>query len=256
MKKYEGIFYNNYKNLYSFITNVLFAKSTGKMEKHSLPVKTISVFLIIFLFFSTPIFAQEQPKAAKKELDELRLKLNEDGSHYLKLTVLGQLWFRYNQSNPGTTVINESRNQTLDIGIRRIRFQFFGQLSDHTFFYLHFGQDNFNYLSQRKFIPFFQDALGEYKIKKGSEALIFGGGLTIISGPSRFNQPQLVNILSTDIPIFNYPSFDLTDQAGRKLCLYARGQVSKLDYRVALGNSFPITTSGTTLPTYHRQDSL
>ena len=135
MKKYEGIFYNNYKNLYSFITNVLFAKSTGKMEKHSLPVKTISVFLIIFLFFSTPIFAQEQPKAAKKELDELRLKLNEDGSHYLKLTVLGQLWFRYNQSNPGTTVINESRNQTLDIGIRRIRFQFFGQLSDHTFFY-------------------------------------------------------------------------------------------------------------------------
>src|SRR5260221_958252 len=127
-------------------------------------------------------------------------------------------------------------------------FQFFGQLSDHTFFYINFGQDNFNYLSSRKFTPFIQDALGEYKIKKGSEALIIGGGLTILSGLSRFTQPQLANIMSMDIPIFTLPTFDLTDQVGRKLGIYARGQVGKLDYRVVLGNPFPITTSGTALP--------
>lgn len=204
-----------------------------------------SLLLILCFISSTNLLAQEK---AKKELEELRLKLNDDGSHYLKLTVLGQTWFRYNESNPRTTVVNEPANQTFDIGVRRVRFQFFGQLTDHTFFYLHFGQDNFNYLSSRKFTPFIQDALGEYKVKKGSEALIFGGGLTILSGLSRFTQPQLANIMSMDVPIFTLPTFDLTDQAGRKLSLYTRGQVGKLDYRFALGHPFTISTSGVTLP--------
>ncbi len=210
--------------------------------------KCIGIFLILNFILVLNMQAQEKTNPAKKEIDELRLKLNDDGSHYLKLTVLGQLWFRYNESNPGTTVLKEPSTETFDIGIRRIRFQFFGQLSDHTFFYIHFGQDNFNYLSARKFTPFIQDALGEYKIKKGREALIFGGGLSIINGLSRFNQPQLPNILSMDIPIFPYSTFDLTDQAGRKLSLYARGQVGKLDYRVILSDPFPISTSGTNLP--------
>ena len=211
-------------------------------------LKFVGTLLILNFILTDNLFAQEKVSVEKKEIDELRLKLNEDGSHYLKFTVLGQLWFRYNKSNPGTTVLKEPANQTFDIGIRRVRFQFFGQLSDHTFFYIHFGQDNFNYLAQRKFTPFIQDALGEYKVKKGSETLIFGGGLTILNGLSRFNQPQLPNIVSMDIPIFPYTTFDLTDQAGRKLSMYARGQVGKLDYRVAISNPNPISTSGTTLP--------
>lgn len=210
--------------------------------------KYIIAILILHLILSFALFAQEKTSVEKKEIDELRLTLNEDGSHYLKFTVLGQLWSRYNQSNPGTTVLKEPSNETFDIGIRRLRFQFFGQLSDHSFFYIHFGQDNFNNLAQRKFTPFIQDAFAEYKVKKGSEALIFGGGLSITSGLCRFTQPQLPNIMSMDIPLFTSPTFDLTDQAGRKLSLYARGQVGKLDYRVIMSHPFPVTTSGTSLP--------
>ena len=211
-------------------------------------LKCFSAFLIMHSLLSANLLAQEKTKVDKKEIDELRLKLNDDGSHFIKFTILGQLWFRYNESNPGTTVLKEPAKQTFDIGIRRLRFQLFGQLTDHTFFYIHFGQDNFNHLSPRKFTPFIQDALGEYKIKKGNESLIFGGGLTILNGLSRFTQPQLPNIMSMDIPIFTAPTFDLTDQFGRRLSLYARGQVGKLDYRVALSNPFLISTSGTTLP--------
>ena len=211
-------------------------------------LKYFSSLLFLNFIFSVAVVAQEKTSIEKKEIDELRLKLNEDGSHYLKFTVLGQLWFRYNKSNPGTTVLKEPSSETFDIGIRRLRFQFFGQLSDHIFFYLHFGQDNFNNLAQRKFTPFIQDVLGEYKIKKGSEALIFGGGLSIASGLCRFTQPQLPNIMSMDIPIFTSPTFDLIDQAGRKLSFYARGQVGKLDYRLVLSHPFPVTTSGTAIP--------
>lgn len=223
-----------------------------KNHKITLQVETaykfIGILLLLNSITSYDLLAQEPKNEEKKELEELRLKLNDDGTHYLKFTVLGQLWFRYNSSNPGTTVLNDPASQTFDIGIRRVRFQFFGQLSDHTFFYLHFGQDNFNYLAPRKFTPFFQDALAEYKVKKGSEALIFGGGLTILSGLSRFTQPQLPNVMSMDLPIFALPTFDLTDQAGRKLSIYARGIVGRLDYRLLLSNVFPITSSGVALP--------
>lgn len=210
--------------------------------------KCIYLLLMLNFILLSPISAQVNADSKKKEIDELRLKLNEDGSHYVKFNILGQLWFRHNQSNPGTTVLKESAAKTTDIGIRRLRFQFFGQLTDHAFFYIHFGQDNFNFLSSRKFTPFIQDALAEYKIKKGSEALIIGGGLTIAAGLSRFTQPQLPNIMSTDLPVFAFPTFDLTDQSARKLSLYARGQVGKLDYRIVLSDPFPISTSGTPLP--------
>jgi len=166
--------------------------------------KCIAVLLLLNFIFSSNLLAQEQTKDKKRDTtDEIRLKLNNDGSHYLKLTILGQFWFRYNESNPGTTVLKEPTAQTFDIGIRRARFQFYGQLTDHAFFYFYFGQDNFNYLAPRKFTPFIQDALGEYKVKKGSEALIFGAGLSIISGLSRFSQPQVANIMSMDIPLFH-----------------------------------------------------
>src|SRR5260221_1750627 len=212
-------------------------------------LKCVAALTLFNFILSSNLLAQEQLSAKRKDIDEIRLKLNDDGSHYLKLTLLGQLWFRYNQSNPGTTVLKEPTAETYDIGIRRARFQFYGQLTDHAFFYFQFGQDNFNYLAARKFTPFVQDAMAEYKVKKGSEALSFGGGLSIISGLSRFTQPQLANILSMDIPVFAQPTFDLTDQAARKLSMYARGQVGKLDYRLILSNPFPITTSGTVLPT-------
>ncbi|HVU95522.1 MAG TPA: hypothetical protein VHE34_09870 [Puia sp.] len=210
----------------------------------------IAVVSMVTLAFPPHLFAQDSLGAGRKEMEELRLNLNADGTHYLKFTVLGQLWFRYNESNPGTTVLKKPAPHTFDIGIRRIRCQWYGQVTDHAFFYFHFGQDNFNYLSPRKFTPFIQDALAEYRIKKGSEVLIIGGGLSIISGLSRFTQPQLLNILSMDVPIFPFPTFDLTDQFGRKLSAYARGQLGRLDYRLILSDPFPITTAGVAnLPT-------
>lgn len=228
------------------LTNLIASRG---ITKH-LRIRLHCIVLLLILYVTLPLYLSAQVKAdsKKKDIDELRLKLNEDGSHYVKFNILGQLWFRYDENNPRTTVLKEPAPNTFDIGIRRLRFQLFGQLSDHSFFYIHIGQDNFNFLSSRKFVPFVQDAMVEYKIKTGSEGIIFGGGLTIAGGLSRFTQPQLPNIMSTDLPIFAFPTFDLTDQSGRKLSIYARGQLGKFDYRLILSNPFPISTSGTVLP--------
>ena len=169
----------------------------------------VASFICVFAILSN---AQEP----KKEIDELRLKLNEDGSHFIKATFLNQVWFRYNNSNPGTLLQNEPTPTTFDIGLRRTRFQLYGQLTDHVFFYFQWGQNNFNSVSQnagnRKLMTFFHDALGEYKFKKGSEKLVLGGGLTITNGLSRFSQPSITTIMTMDVPVFAQATVDQTDE--------------------------------------------
>jgi len=203
---------------------------------------------VAFLCLCTFSQAQENPK----EITELKLNLNEDGSHYFKATFLNQIWFRYNQSNPGTNVLSEPKSETFDIGLRRTRIQMYGQLSDRVFVYFQFGQNNFNYLSQnagnRKLQAFFHDVLGEYRMSKGSNKLILGGGLTGTNGLSRFTQPGVTSIMTMDVPVFAQATVDQTDEFTRKLSVYARGQLGKLDYRVILSDPFPITTNGAPLP--------
>jgi len=221
-------------------------------------------FLYVMLLVSVCGFAQEQPKEEpkgepKKEIEELRLKLNEDGSHYIKATFLNQAWFRYADYNPGTTVLGSPTSNGFDIGLRRTRFQLYGQLTDHVTFYFQMGQNNFNFITgtggtpdnpnapytNRKNQFFIHDALADYRIKKGSDLLYIGGGLTIANGLSRFSQPSIGTIMSMDVPVFAQATVDQTDEFSRKLSLYARGQIGRLDYRLVLSDPFPVNTNGT-----------
>ncbi len=211
-----------------------------------------TILFIAGIAMGSSAHAQQPAADTRKNLNELRLNLSADGERYIKATFLNQTWVRWNQSNEGTTVNGESRDHTVDIGLRRTRMQLYGQLNDHTFFYTQFGMNNFNYLSQnagnRKLQPFFHDVLGEYKVFKTNNMLKIGGGLTIINGLSRFSQPSIGTILTTDVPVFLQTTVDQTDEFARKLAIYARGQVAKLDYRVAVADPFPIQTNGQAVP--------
>ncbi|WP_207532482.1 hypothetical protein [Desertivirga arenae] len=193
-----------------------------------------------------------QSRADSKPKTELKLNLSADGSKYIKATFLNQVWLRWNESNPNTAVLGEHKDHTLDIGLRRTRMQLFGQVTDRVFFYTQFGMNNFNFLSQnagnRKLQAFFHDALGEYKVFKSSDKLKLGGGLTIANGLSRFSQPSVSTIMTTDVPVFLQTTVDQTDEFARKLSVYARGQLGKLDYRLVLSDPFPIQTNGQAAP--------
>lgn len=197
--------------------------------------------------------ATAQSKApATPPASELKYNLSADGARYIKATFLNQLWVRWNQSNPGTMVNNDAMDQTFDIGLRRTRMQLYGQITDRVFFYTQFGMNNFNYLSQnagnRKLQAFFHDVVGEYKVFKTSDKLKLGGGLTILNGLSRFSQPSIGTIMTTDVPVFLQVTVDQTDEFARKLSVYARGQAGRLDYRVAIADPFPVQTNGQTPP--------
>jgi hypothetical protein len=214
-------------------------------------MKYIKAFALFFFGLTGFLYGQDKPDKPK-EINELRFNLNDDGSRYVKATFLNQVWFRFNNSNPGTTVLGDSKSQTFDIGLRRTRFQLYGQLTDHVTFYFQFGQNNFNFLAgqnaansgNRKNQVFFHDALTEYRAWKGKDHLFIGGGLTIANGLSRFSQPSIGTIMSMDVPVFAQATVDQTDEFSRKLSIYSRGQLGKLDYRLVLSDPFPVTSNG------------
>ena len=178
---------------------------------------------------------------SKNKNKELRLNLNDDGSHFVKATVLNQVWVRYNQNNPGSTVYGEAEASTFDIGLRRTRIQLFGQITDRVFFYAQFGQNSFNYLSARKTGAFFHDVVGEYKVH--SDILSIGAGLTGWTGVGRYSSPSVGTILGMDAPLYQQYNNDVNDQFLRKLSIYAKGKTGKLDYRLALSKPFAIQTA-------------
>ena len=194
--------------------------------------------------------------------NNLRYNLSEDGKNYFQITFLNQVWTRFNESNAGSTLFGSPSPTTFDIGLRRTRIQMFGQINERTFLYFQFGQNNFNstfaanpvssggnlIYGNRKLAPFFHDALCEYKLLKGKNgnALKIGAGLTIMNGLSRFSQPSVSTIMTTDVPVFLQYAVDQIDQFDRRLAVYARGQIGKLDYRFYLSNPFPIASSGST----------
>lgn len=198
--------------------------------------------------------------ATAVEKNELKYNLNESGSHFFKVTFLNQTWLRLNQSNPGTTVIQQPQASTVDIGLRRTRIQLFGQLSDHLFIYFQFGQNNFNFLngfpayndngtvSNRKVAAFFHDAVGEYLVFKNKDYLKIGAGLTFVGGLSRFSTPSVSSIMSLDVPVFAQATVDQTDEFGRKMSLYARGQIGPVDYRIGVADPFPVQTNAAAPP--------
>lgn len=152
-----------------------------------------------------------------------------------------QTWARYMSYNPGSTLYGYKKDKGADIGIRRIRLNMTGQPTDRVLFYMQLSLNNFNYLSDRKLGLFISDALTEYAIKP--TYLSVGMGLSAWSGLSRFASPSTVSFLGIDAPLYQQSTNDVTDQFLRKLSIYAKGKINKLDYRIALAHPMVIQKS-------------
>lgn len=183
---------------------------------------------------------QEQPKK------NITFPLNSNGSQYVQLTFLNQTWVRYTENNPGTLIDGRPHSEVFDIGLRRTRLQLFGQIGKRTFFYTQFGQNNLTYRSPRKQGLFFHDALGEFQLIK--KHLSIGAGLTGWSGLSRYASPSIGSILTLDAPLYQQATNDITDQFIRKYSIYAKGKLSKLDYRIALSTPMSVWQSSVSIP--------
>jgi hypothetical protein len=83
---------------------------------------------------------------------------------------------------------------------------------------------------------FIHDAWTEFEIVKTK--LYVGAGLHYWNGTSRLSSNSTLNFMTLDAPIFNWHNIEATDQFARQMGIYAKGQLGRLDYRLAMNKPF------------------
>ena len=195
---------------------------------------------VFFLVFGTSCYAQfrQMETATKNEegkYSPLTFKLNEDGSHYMRFIMWHQVWATTNNlENNGKVQINPS--------IRRSRVLAYAQITDRFLILTHFGLNNFNTSNQTALGNsvgddasqlFLHDAWGEVK---AFDWLYIGAGLHYWKGLTRLANASTLNFMTLDQarPFAHWHSIGVTDQFARHFGIYAKGQIDRFDYRVAI----------------------
>jgi hypothetical protein len=183
---------------------------------------------------------QAQTIAAEEAEDHsykpLTLKLNEDGSKYVRFIMWHQLWVNTNNLS------DDDANLQLTTSIRRSRFLAYAQISSRFLLLTHWGLNSLNptnlsTLGNNSNAPqlFLHDAWGEVKL---TDQIYVGAGLHYWKGLTRLASQSTLNFMTLDQhrPFYQWHSLGVTDQFARHLGVYAKGQVGKLDYRISWNN--------------------
>ncbi len=195
-------------------------------------MKNSSLFVLSFVVLGLASFAQQtQPKIPTEYGSGLKVNLSEDGSKYFRLMTWGQFWLDMREQK-----VDGQDKFTATPMVRRLRLAMYAQLTDRFLIFTHIGLNNLTpagldplgYSAQSQI--FLHDAWVEYKI---TNYLYLGGGLHYWNGISRLNSSSTLNFLAVDNPRHAWPTLGTTDQFLRHLGIYAKGQIGRLDYRMA-----------------------
>lgn len=216
---------------------------------------------LLLMFCSLPSLRAQEAPVEDHSYKPLTLKLNESGSKYVRFIMWHQFWMTATENNPGTRDVNGglidgtngSSAWSTDIALRRSRFLAFAQVSPRVLILTHWGINNQSFINGatapngpngtgtasnqgKKPQLFLHDAWTEFRIVP--DKLYLGAGLLYWNGISRLTSHSTLNFMTLDAPIFNWPNIEGTDQFARQFGVYAKGQLGKLDYRIALNKPF------------------
>lgn len=203
----------------------------------------------------TPPAATPPKPATDHSYKPLTLKLNDDGSKYVRFIMWHQFWATYTQNNTGTLDANgQEIKSSSDIALRRSRFLAYAQISPRFLILTHWGINNQSFAtggsanggnqtaiasnSGKKPQLFIHDAWTEFEVAK--DKLYIGAGLHYWNGISRLTSHSTLNFMTMDAPIFNWPTIETYDQFARQYGIYAKGQLGRLDYRLSLNKGFVV----------------
>ncbi|MCJ7756884.1 MAG: porin [Gillisia sp.] len=171
--------------------------------------------------------------AAVAQSNKLKLNFDETGETYVKASVRMQLWTRYYDTNPGTTINGENVDNVFDVSIRRLRMGIFSQLTPKLYVFSLFGGNNINSKTEKKFQFEVLELYAEYEFAK---EFALGFGESGWEGLSRWNVRSSKSLMAVDAPLFNLLTVNKNDDAARGLGIWAKGQVGKFDYKFFVKN--------------------
>ncbi len=171
--------------------------------------------------------------AAFSQSNKLKLNFDDTGETYVKASVRMQLWTRYFDSNPGTTINGENVNNVFDVSVRRLRMGISAQITPKLYVYSLFGGNNLNSVSEKNFQFKVLDLYAEYEFAK---EFTLGFGKSGWEGLSRWNVRSSKSLMAVDAPLFSLLTVNKNDDVARDLGLWAKGQLGKFDYILSIKN--------------------
>lgn len=195
-----------------------------------------TIMLLVSIWFTGfhSLFAQTEKKSETEHTYQpIILKLNEDGNKYIRFIMWHQVWMTTNN-------LAADNNLQFSASIRRSRFLAYAQVSPKFMILTHWGlnslnSENLSSLGNNGDAPqlFLHGAWTEFKI---AEELYLGAGLHYWNGLTRLASASTLNFMTLDQsrPFVHWHSLGITDQFGRHLGIYAKGQIDRFDYRLAI----------------------
>jgi len=169
----------------------------------------------------------------------LKHYLNPEKTRFISFSGYMEFWARYSELNPGSLVNDEHKSNVYDLSIRRIRAKIVMRPTEKVTMYLQVGPSSVNVNSKGNTYMDLLDAYAEYKF---SDYIAVGGGRSTWTGLSRFSTGPMATLLY-DMPAFALGNTGSTDNVVRKMSIFAKGQIGRLDYRVAIADPYTDSSS-------------
>ena len=219
------------------------------------------IFYLLISLSLTSVSAQENNEVVEEEIiHPLKWNLNEKGTQSVTIGMWTHVWARSMEMNPGTQVNEVHQDRFNDFGLRRMRLTGTFQLNPRYKVFLQLGTNNQTFTSGggtgtgadgagKRAKVYFHDAYVEYTLKKYDSkakvpfSLAIGSGLHAWNGVSRFTNASTNKMLTFDIPVYNFPGIEISDQMGRQFGVFAHGEIGRLAYRMHVNQ--PFATSNT-----------
>jgi hypothetical protein len=178
----------------------------------------------------------------------LQVKLNDDGSKYIRFIVWNQTQLSSQLQTDG-----KSADDGVHFSIRRARLLTFAQVSPRFLVLTHFGLNSLGaagltgnpntQTANNSSLLFLHDAYGEFAVI--DEKLHIGSGLHYWNGISRLTNQSTLNMMTMDNPgsgvgdarLFPWSTITTSDQFARHLGIFAKGTLGKFSYRVSANNA-------------------
>jgi len=234
------------------------------------------IFAMLLLGLAIPLRVLAQGGSPEYK-SGMTVKLDSTGRKYIRFLTWATIWGRHTDANPGTAVNGLASSSYNDLSIRQFRFVVMTQVSPRYLILAGIGMDNqtfssggtpgggntgnggpsYNGTLGKKTGLYLHDLWNEYAIVPDKDAktlsenpfsLYLGTGLHYWNGISRMTSSSSANYLALDVPLYNWPLVDLSDQFARQLGIYIKGSVAKLSYRLAVNKPFTVLSTPTAFP--------
>jgi hypothetical protein len=233
-----------------------------------------SIFIIaVLLVLDLAALAQppvHQGDGAGAYKDGFVIHLDTSGNKFIRFMTWATFWARHTAANPGTAVNGIPQTGWSDFSLRQYRLVMISQLGPRYLIMADLGIDNQSFSTGgvpgggntgngsstfsgslgKKPGLYIHDLWNEYTVLAKTDpatgrrrlfSLYIGTGLHYWVGISRLTSCSSASYLALDVPLYNWPLVDLSDQFARQLGVYMKGDLGPVSWRWAINKPYTVS---------------